>query len=132
MIARRMRGSLLAVALAAALALAGCAPAAPAPDAAVSAQLEQTVLVISEAVAGDDWTAADRALEVLEGQVEAALAAGGLTAARADEIRAAIAVLRADVEAALDQPVETPSPTPSDENDKPGNRGGNDKNEKDD
>ncbi len=125
---------MLAIALAGVIALAGCAPSAPAPDAAVSAPLEQTVLVITQAVADDDWPAADRALDVLEGQVDAAFAAGGLTAARADEIRAAIDQLRADVEAELDRPTETPSPTPtpSEDSDKPGNRGGNNKDEKDD
>lgn len=131
------RSTIMTITLAAILAVSGCAPASTAPSEAVSAQLEQTVLVITQAVVDSDWASADRDLDALEAQVETALAAGELSEERAVEIRAAIALVRADVAAGIEQTAPIPEPTeppepieqPDDDKDddaeKPGNRGGN-------
>lgn len=118
---RRALAVVLAVVVSAAL--AGCAPSTPAPDDAVAAQLEQTVLDVTTAVAEKDWDAAAADLDALEAQVDTALAAGGLSAERAAEIRAALELVRADVAAAADE--QAPEQTESPEPDKPGNGNGN-------
>lgn len=134
------RTVITAIALVAALALSGCASASTTPSATVSAQLEQTVLALTQAVAADDWVSADRDLDVLEAQVETALAAGQLSEERAADIRAAIALVRADVTTGIENATPSESPTPTEtpdkddddkddddeeESEKPGNREGN-------
>lgn len=119
-----MRAPLAAMAITVVLALGGCAPASHDQSDAVSAQLEQTVLAVTDAIAAQDWSVAERDLAVLEGQVEAAAAAGTLTAERADGIREAIALVRGDVIEALDEESVEPAPEPPPQ-DAPGNSGGN-------
>lgn len=135
MILRSPRTTFVALALATALTLAGCSPSPSTPDTAVSAQLEQTVLVITVAVAESNWATADSSLDELEAQVDAALAGGELTEERAAEIRAAIELVRADVAAGLQAQLDDDDDDDNDdesERDKPGQSDKNDKNDKDD
>ncbi|MDO9590339.1 MAG: hypothetical protein Q7J04_04280 [Microcella sp.] len=102
---------LIAIGIGVALTLTGCAPAAS-PSAATTAQLQQTVLEITTAVADDDWESASADLDALEAQVAAAQASGDLSDERAAGIRMAIALVRTDVAAALAPPVVEPEPEP--------------------
>lgn len=126
MIPRRLR-LLRATALATVLALSSCAPSTPAPDEAVAAQLEQTVLAVTTAVADEEWAAAAADLDALEVQVDTAVAAGGLNADRAADIRAVIELVRAEIDAALSEPGPEPEPSTKPTDDKPGNGNGNKK-----
>lgn len=135
------RGALASIVIVAALAVSSCAPLSAAPEAAVTASLQQSVLGVTRAIAADDWGSATAELDALEAQVDAAVTAGDLTEERAAEIRAAFALVRADVAAGIEQstpeePVETEEPDPDDsdddDSDKPGNRGENRNDKKDD
>lgn len=121
------RALAVALTIAVSVTLGGCAPSTPAPDDAVAAQLQQTVLDVTIAITDEDWTAADADLDALEAQIDAALESGELSAERAAEIRSAIELVRADVAAGSDEQGADPEPTETPERDKPGNGNGNNK-----
>lgn len=97
---RSLVGVVLGAAVTAAL-LAGCAPSSSAYDDGAAEQLQQHVLAVSSASAEADWaTAATRSME-LEAAATTALARGEITQERFDAIMAALALVRADIEAAV-------------------------------
>jgi hypothetical protein len=95
----------LCVAVAAALALSGCA--APAADDAL-ADLRSTVVAIADQAAAGDTAGALSALAALEAEVQNAAADGHLTSERAAAVQQSIDLVRADL-----QPAATPEPTAS-------------------
>jgi hypothetical protein len=70
-------------------------------------QMQTLVVNTADQIAGGDPAAATSSLDALEAEAAARLQAGEIDAAEADRIRAAIAVLRADLTA-----LTTPSPEP--------------------
>lgn len=111
---RRLLTALLGAALA--LALAGCATATTDYPAPVASALQQQVLDTTTAAADGDYESALTGLEELEVAVADALARGSISQPRADSILAAIALVRADLDALLDGPGNSDKPKP----DKPG------------
>jgi hypothetical protein len=81
--------------------LAGCAPA-PSYDAATAELLQQQVLAVSTSSAEHDWEAARTRLLELEASATMALARGEISQQRFDAIMAALALVRADLDAAID------------------------------
>ena len=136
----RLRTTLAATAVAAALALGlgGCAPAQP----SLPEDLHTSVVQIAQRASVEDFTGAMAELLLLERAVDTAVAAGELDEAREAEIRAAIELVRADLDAAASPtPTPVPAPAPADtgndgdgddgDNSGPGNSGnGNDKGNK--
>lgn len=99
----------------ASLLLAGCSRSGDTDYSGVAAQLQERVLSVSVAAAEEDWQSASDGLDALEAEVATALARQELTPERAEAIRLAIDLVRADVEAALDETEKpTESPTPDD------------------
>ena len=91
---------IVAAATCAALTLSGCA-AQPEPSpyaTAAAADLQQTVLHVTEAAGDGEYAAASTRLDELEVAAKVAHARGELTEARRDSILAAIALVRADLE----------------------------------
>jgi len=94
---------------------AGCQTTAPdiTPDQAEAFQ--SRVLEVTSAVAEGGWAAALGALTALEGELDAAAAAGDISFARHQRIEAAMTAVREDVQAAIDaqaKPEPAPTPTP--------------------
>ncbi|MFE6965145.1 hypothetical protein ACFVAJ_08535 [Agromyces sp. NPDC057679] len=126
---RRLRAAALAtvVALGLGLGLAGCASEADAGDA-----LHASVVRVAERSADEDFAGALAALLLLERDVDEAVAAGDLPEAQEAEVRAAIELVRDDLEAAEERARQasepSPTPTPADDDDDnsgPGNSGDN-------
>ncbi|BDZ44161.1 hypothetical protein [Naasia aerilata] len=94
------RRLLSAAVLAAVLTLAGCAPA---PDLAADAagRLQQQVLAVSTASAGGRLDEALAGLDQTEKELDAALAAEEISPKRYREVREAIRLVRADLDAAV-------------------------------
>ncbi|MFF7681436.1 hypothetical protein ACFZA2_01655 [Microbacterium sp. NPDC007973] len=92
------------VAVAVALALAGCTPPA-APTA-----WQQNVQTIAEQASAGDYASALASLDALEAEVTARRDAGEITAEEADAILTRIATVRADLTGLV--PTPTPTPTP--------------------
>jgi hypothetical protein len=86
--------------LAVALVLAGCAPQPDLTDSAAQ-ELQGQVLAVSTAAAGGSLEEALTALDAAEQELDAALAAEEVTPARYREIRDAIRLVRADLEAGI-------------------------------
>jgi len=112
-----------ALALAVGLGLSACAST---DDEA--ATMHASVVRISERAASADYVGALAELERLEADVDAASADGSLDAAQEQEVREAIELVRADLEA--EEVATTPTPTPTtddsdDSDDSPGNSGSN-------
>lgn len=107
--------------------LAGCGQS---PE-AVSADLHASVVQVAKRAAGGDYLGAIAALALLENDVTAAVDSGAIGAEQAADIREAIALVQADLEAAevTESVTPTPEPDPSDEDDDdnrgPGNNNGN-------
>jgi hypothetical protein len=80
--------------------LAGCAPS-PSYDAAAAELLQQQVLAVSTSSAEQDWEAARTRLLELEASANVALARGEISQQRFDAIIAALALVRADLDAAI-------------------------------
>lgn len=123
---RRLRITLTATAVTAVLALGlgGCA-AQPSP----AEGLHDSVVQIAQRASVEDFTGAMAELLLLERAVDAAVTAGELDDAREAEIRAAIELVRAELDAAASP---TPTPAPADtgndgdgdgDNSGPGNSG---------
>ncbi|MFC9559345.1 hypothetical protein [Agromyces sp. NPDC056965] len=104
--------------------LAGCGQA---PE-AVSADLHSSVVQVAKRAASGDYLGAIAALALLENDVTAAVDSGAIGEEQAADIREAIALVQADLEAAEAADSVTPTPTPSDDDDDnrgPGNNNGN-------
>jgi ABC-type phosphate/phosphonate transport system substrate-binding protein len=109
-----LRTMLLAPALAVVVLLAGCAPGYGQETAE---SLQTRVAAVTEASSVADWTRALAELDVLTADAAAALQAGLLPETRHDSIIAAIALVRAELDAALaasvpadDAPVDDSGP----------------------
>ncbi|KRF31059.1 hypothetical protein [Yonghaparkia sp. Soil809] len=96
---RRLGEALGAGAIVLAL-LAGCAQA-PAYDPATAERLQQHVLAVSDASAAGDWATTTTRLLELEASASTALARGEITQERFDAIMSALALVRADIDAAV-------------------------------
>jgi septal ring factor EnvC (AmiA/AmiB activator) len=97
---KRQRALAFAAALILAATLAGCTT----PDAGLqretARQLQEQVLSVSQAAAGNDHAAALKALERLESDLSAASASGRVSEDRRRTIMTAVAAVRADLTAA--------------------------------
>ena len=108
----------------------GLAACGQSPE-AVSADLHSSVVQVAKRAAGGDYLGAIAALALLENDVNAAVDSGAIGEQQAADIREAIALVQADLEAAqvTDSVTPTPEPDPSDEDDDdnrgPGNNNGN-------
>ncbi|KRC61358.1 hypothetical protein ASE14_10740 [Agromyces sp. Root81] len=117
-------GGLLVASLAFGLTACGTSPES------LSADLHASVVQVAERAEAGDHLGAIAALALLDRDVTAAVDAGTIGAEQAAEIREAIALVQADLEAAI--VADTPSPTPApdddeedDDNRGPGNNNGN-------
>jgi septal ring-binding cell division protein DamX len=90
----------IAAALLLAAALAGCGPANTGLQQGAARQLQERVLGVSQAAAGSDHAAALKGLESLEADLGAAATNGQVSEDRRRSILAAVAAVRADLEAA--------------------------------
>ncbi len=125
----RLRRTLAAASVALGLigGLASCA-ADPEIGADTSAAFRAQVATIATHSVAEDYAGALAQLDALAAEVDAAVAAGTVDPARADQIREAIALVRADLEASIAAatPPPTAEPTPTEEpaDDAPGNSDG--------
>jgi hypothetical protein len=117
--ARRRRFFPLVLAgLVAASALTGCQAAPPDYDAETAKAFQATVLSVTQAVADGELQAARDILVAFDTDLDKAAADGTVTFARHQRIDAALAVVLADVDAAIaaqapaPEPVVTPEPEP--------------------
>jgi len=129
---RRVTATFVAVALSLA-ALAGCTPAPTTLSEETSTDMQSGVVAVAEAAAAGDSVSALARLDELQQKLDAALAAGAVSAERADAIQTAIDAVRADLQPAPEPTVEPP-PEPTvepgvtdddDDNSGPGNNNGN-------
>lgn len=129
---RRPASLIAAIALTAVL--AGCAASPTALSRQASTDLQAGVVAVAESAAAGDQTAALARLDELQQALDAAVAAGDVTAVRAASIQSAIDVVRTDLQPApaptvepAPQPTADPSVTDSgNDNSGPGNNNGND------
>lgn len=112
----RPRAALSAAAIAVALTF-GLSACNTAED--TSAAMHTSVVQIAERAAAGDYSGALAELALLDRDVAAALDAGRIDTAREQEIRAAMELVRADLEAAeiATTPTPTPEPEPTDDGD---------------
>ncbi len=80
--------------------LAGCA-AGPSYDPELAATLRDRVLAVSDSAASGDWAAASTGLDAIAADTVAAHGRGDIDDARRADILAAVALVDADVDAAL-------------------------------
>ena len=92
-------------------ALAGCAPTPTDMAASAAKQLQSAVAAVTQSAAGGDIPAAITHLDALEQRLREATASGDITADRSAKIEASIALVRADLTAALPPPPPAPTPT---------------------
>jgi hypothetical protein len=124
---RSLRVPAAASALIAGLVLAGCS-ASPSEkyDDDAATRLQERVLVATQTASTGDHTTALTTLAELEVELADALARGQITQARYDSVMAAIALVRADLGAAIaatTPPPPTPAPVTSNDDDNSGNEG---------
>ncbi len=120
--------------------LAGCAQSAPSYSPEAASELQKQVLAVSEASAAGELEGTLTRLDELEAMANAARADESISAERHTAILAAIALVRADITAAItvrDTPPPAPAPAPVEEepDESRGNsdeKGNSDKNDKDD
>lgn len=109
----------LTTTLVATVLISGCAPMSEDLSASTAEQLQTLVVSVAETAATGDAAAALIQLDALQQELDAAVAAGDVGDERAEAIRAAIDLVRADlVEASTPIPADTPvtpteSPAPS-------------------
>jgi hypothetical protein len=103
---RRVTVMFLSIALSVAV-LAGCSPTPAALSEEVSTGMQSGVVAVAEAAAAGDSVGALARLDELQQKLDAALAAGEVSAERAVAIQTAIDAVRADL-----QPVPEPSVEP--------------------
>ncbi len=130
---RRVSVTFAAIALSVAV-LAGCTPAPTTLSEEISTDMQSGVVAVAEAAAAGDSVSALARLDELQQKLDAALAAGAVSAERADAIQTAIDAVRADLQPAPEPTVE-PLPEPTvepgttddgddDDNSGPGNNNG--------
>jgi hypothetical protein len=132
----RARATVAAVVLSAGVVLSGCAQA-PSFDPDAAATFQERVLEVSTAASTAEFDAALQMVAELEVEVKDALARGLITPERHDSILAAIALVRADLEAAIaaqqpPPPPPAPEPEPPASNQGPDNNGNGNGNGNDD
>jgi hypothetical protein len=97
--------------------LAGCAGPAPELEDNAAAQLQQRVLAVTSAAAGNDPAEALKSLDGLGSELDAAAAAGKVSFRRHQSITVAINAVRADLSAAASKAAAekpaTPAPAPT-------------------
>ncbi|RXZ43238.1 hypothetical protein [Agromyces binzhouensis] len=110
----RLRRALTTASVTVALAvgLAGCA-AGPAISEGDATAFRAQVVSIAESSSTGDFADALARLDALQAEVDAAAADGSLDADRAASITEAIALVRADLEAAIAAATPSPEPTPT-------------------
>lgn len=96
---------------------------APALDAGVAAQLQDSVTAVAGAAAAGDLAAAATRLDELQAEFDTAVEADQVTAARAARIQSAITAVRADLVAATPSPSTSPSGEPADDDADDGDKG---------
>lgn len=118
-----MRRAFATIAVAAILALGGCAADDGYSDAAAQS-LQEAVLAVTQASHEGDWVTAQERLDDAAARLAQALAAGEISEERAAEITAAIGAVREDLDALLAVQQQEQQDTQED-NDGPGNSDGN-------
>ena len=118
---RRAVGAVAAVAVAVSLSLTGCAGQQTDYGPEAADRLQAEVLEVSQLAAGADYTAAMVSLSELEVELKGARARGDVTDERYESVMAALALVRADLQAAID--AATPDPPVSSGDDDDGNKG---------
>jgi len=103
-------------AVAGCLLIAGCGGGSPAISAGAGNTLRADVLALTQAAAAHQWSTADGALAQLRSDLTAAVSVDGVSAERAQAIRADIATIAADL--AAHRAAVTPS-TPTSSSPKP-------------
>ncbi|MGO4784018.1 hypothetical protein [Cryobacterium sp. W22_MBD10_FK3] len=93
--------------------LAGCTSTAPTLQAETAGQLQAAVLSVSTAAASGDFAGAKDALESLKAVLATATEEDRLSAGRASDIQAAIALVEADLVALLTPQTPSPSTPPA-------------------
>lgn len=112
---RNVRAALAAASVAVVIGLAGCAGGTePDPTAAQAASYRAQVVAIAETSARGEYPEALAALDAFEAELDAAVADGEVDGDREQRIREAIALVRADLEAAIAETAE-PEPEPQPE-----------------
>lgn len=117
---RRMRRSAAAIAVAVTLGLSACGTSAE----EATATLRTSVVQVAERSAVGDYAGALAELALLERDLVAAVEAGRVDAEREQRIRAALELVRADLEAAEIATTPTPEPEPTDGGDDGGDAPG--------
>ena len=116
-----------AAVLAVTLMLAGCAGQTSDYDSKAADRLQSEVLEVSQLAAAADYSAAMLGLAELEAELKDALARGAITAERYESVMAALTLVRADLQAAIDEeapPVtEDPATVDAGDNEGTGNNG---------
>lgn len=109
----RVRRTFAAASVAFAL-VGGLASCAADPDIAAdtAASYRAQVVTIAERAVAEDYAGALAELDALVAAVDAAAAAGELDAERAQQIRDAVQLVRADLDAAIAAAVPAPAPEP--------------------
>jgi hypothetical protein len=92
-------------------ALAGCTPTPTDMAANAAKQLQSAVAAVTQSAAGGDIAGAITHLDGLERRLREATASGDITADRSAKIEASIALVRADLTAALPPPAPAPTVT---------------------
>ena len=95
-----MRHALAALGIAAVLTLSGCAATDGYPD-ATAQSMQEAVLAVTQASSTGEWTEAQLALDEAADRLANAVSAGEISEERAAEIAAAIAEVRADLDALI-------------------------------
>ncbi|HEU4807242.1 MAG TPA: hypothetical protein VFT01_03200 [Homoserinimonas sp.] len=108
-----LRSALASIVFVFAITVAGCAPQQTDYDPDIADRLQGEVLEVSQLSANADFTSALLGLSELEVELKDARARGLLTEERYESIMAALALVRADLEAAI--AAQAPSPAPESE-----------------
>lgn len=119
-----MRRAFATIAVAAILALGGCAADDGYSDAAAQS-LQEAVLAVTQASHEGDWVTAQERLDDAAARLAQALAAGEISEERAAEITAAIGAVREDLDALLAVQQQQEQQDTQEDNDGPGNSDGN-------
>jgi hypothetical protein len=112
--------------------LTGCAPAATDLKSETSTQMQAVVVSVAESAAAGDMVTALQRLDELQQRLDAAVAAGDVSAERAVAIQEAIDAVRADLQPSP-EPTVAPAPEPTvddSEDDGPAEDKGKDDDEK--
>lgn len=120
---KRISRVIVAISVLIALSLTGCAQQPSDYGQAVAERLQEQVLAVSTSAADAELEAAVVALNELDVELKDALARGDISEARYDSIAAAAALVRSDLDAAIDA-----RPPSDDDDSKSDNEKGKDRN----